>query len=399
MLEIRNKCIGKFNVATQILVYCPSLVLLLLIYYTISLVNLIFGSINVDQEMKKQVFLFFTCLLFASVTGFSQRITYSEPDKDDSRTLNFEVLGKLNGKILVYKNYRDFHFISVYDNDMKLVDKTKLDFIDYRVLNTEFIQYSDFVYMIYEYQKKNVMFCMAAKLDANGKKVGDPVMLDSTENVNYSSNTKIYSVINSEDKQKIMVFKINTKNDKSHVLTTCLYNRELVLQKKSKLAIPMPQKNDFLSEFALDNAGDLVCARVSGTSSNDNINKISLVTKAAQSDLQKITDIKLGNIYLDDIRIKVDNINKHYVISSFLSKAKRGNIEGLYYVLWDKQQNKEMLNATTVFSDEFREDARGEGNTKTAFNDYFSEEYYFTQGWWIYCCFRICLYQYKRQYT
>jgi hypothetical protein len=30
-----------------------------------------------------------------------------------------------------------------------------------------------------------------------------------------------------------------------------------------------------------------------------------------------------------------------------------------------------LLNATTVFSDEFREDAKGEGGSKTAFNDYF----------------------------
>ncbi|MDT9648872.1 hypothetical protein, partial [Campylobacter jejuni] len=68
---------------------------------------------------------------------------------------------------------------------------------------------------------------------------------------------------------------------------------------------------------------------------------------------------------------KVDNINKHYVITSFLSKTKRGNIEGLYYVLWDKQLNKELLNATHIFDAEFREDAKGEGSIKSAFNDYF----------------------------
>jgi 6-phosphogluconolactonase (cycloisomerase 2 family) len=76
------------------------------------------------------------------------------------------------------------------------------------------------------------MYCMAVKLDGNGKKMGEPVQLDSTDNINYSANNKIYSVINSDDKQKLMVFKINTKNDRAHVLTTSLFDKDLVLQKK-----------------------------------------------------------------------------------------------------------------------------------------------------------------------
>ncbi|MES2329425.1 MAG: hypothetical protein V4539_07480 [Bacteroidota bacterium] len=321
--------------------------------------------------MKKPVTLIIACLLLACLAGSAQRITYSEPDKDDARTLNFEIVGKLNGNVMVYKNYRDLHFMVTYNNEMQVIDKVKLNFLDYRVLNSEFVQYPDFVYMIYQYQKRSIMYCMAVKLDAGGKKIGDPVELDSTDNINYSANNKIYSVINSEDKQKLMIFKINTKNDKAHVLTTCLFDKELKLIKKSRLSINMPQRNDFLSEFSLDNDGDLVCVRASGTASNDNINKISLLTKQAMRDSYTLTDLKVTSIFLDDLRIKVDNVNKHYVLTSFLSKAKRGNIEGLYYVLWDKAQNKELLNATTMFTDEFREDARGEGNMKTAFNDYF----------------------------
>lgn len=309
--------------------------------------------------------------LLACVTVSAQRITYSEPDHDDPRVLNFEIIGKIAGNVLVYKNYRDLHFVSVYDNDMKLVDKVKMDFINNRVLNTDFLQYGDYAYMIYQFQRRSIMYCMAVKIDGNGKKMGDPVVLDTTDNINFSSSNKIYSVINSEDKQKLMIFKINTKNDKAHVLSTVLFDKDLKLIKHSKLSIPMPQRNDFLSEFSLDNDGDLICVRASGTASNDNINKISLVSKRAMEDNFSLTDLKVGNIFLDDVRIKVDNVNKHYVITSFLSKLKRGNIDGLYYVLWDKRENKELLNATTVFTPEFREDARGEAATKTAFNDYF----------------------------
>jgi hypothetical protein len=321
--------------------------------------------------MKKTVALIIAVFMLACMSGYAQHITYSEPDRDDSRAMNFEVLGKMNGKVLVYKNYRDLHYIATYDSDMKPVDKVKLDFLNYRVLNTDFIQYPDYLYMIYQYQRRSVMYCMAVKLDGNGKKLGEPVQLDSTDNINYSANNKIYSVINSDDKQKIMVFKINTKNDRAHVLTTSLFDKELVLQKKTRLSINMPQRNDFLTEFTLDNEGDLVCIKASGTASNDNIKTLSLITKRAMSDAYNSTDLKVNNIFLDDVRIKADNINKHYLITSYFTRTRRGNIEGLYYTLWDKVQNKEMLNATTVFSDEFREDAKGEGSSKTAFNDYF----------------------------
>lgn len=320
--------------------------------------------------MKKPVFFLFVFLLGMVVGGYSQKITYSEPDREDARTLNFEILGRLNGKILVYKNYRDLHFMSVYDADMKQVDRVKIDFLNGRILGTEFIQYPDFVYMLYQFQRKNILYCMAAKFDANGKKIGEPQQLDTTE-IGFNSNNKIYSVINSDDKQRIMVFKINTKNDRSHVLTTCLFDKELALIKKTRLNIAMPQRNDFLSEFTLDNEGDLACVRASGTSANDNINKVSLIVKPARADNYSITDLKFSGIYLDDVRIKADNINKHYIVSSFFSKLRRGNIEGLYYSLWDKLTNKEVMNATTVFSDEFREDAKAEGGSKSAFNDFF----------------------------
>ena len=321
--------------------------------------------------MKKVFSLLVACLFLANFQVIGQKITYSDPDRDDPRTLNFEIIGKLSGRILIYKNYRDLHYITVLDADMRMLEKNKIDLPNPRLLSTEFLVYPDFAYMIYQYQKKGALFCGAIKLDANGKQVGQPIEMDSTENVNTAVNAKIYSVINSEDKQKILIFKVNSHNDKQHILTTCLFNKELQLQKKSKLSINMPQRNDFLSEFTVDNDGDLACIRASGTSSNDNINKVTLITKSANSDNFTSTDLKLNGIFLDDIRLKADNINKHYLITSFISKTRRGNIEGLYYAVWDKILNKESLNAVTSFSEELRSDAKGEGGIKAAFNDFF----------------------------
>jgi len=62
---------------------------------------------------SKITFLLFTFLLPTII--FSQRITYSEPERDDYKTLNFEVIGKIGGNFLVYKNIRNKNAVSVFD--------------------------------------------------------------------------------------------------------------------------------------------------------------------------------------------------------------------------------------------------------------------------------------------
>lgn len=320
----------------------------------------------------KKLLASLSCILALSAQPlFSQQITYSEPDREDARVMNFEVLGKVDGNVLVYKSYRDISFMCAFDNGMKMIEKHRLDFLPERTISADFQIYPGFAYMFYQYQRRNVFYCMAVKLDAKGKKMGDPIQLDTTGNMSYSSTRNVYTVLFSEDKQKIMIFKVSSRNDKMHILSTILFDKDLNLLKKSRVGVEMPQRNDFLSEFVVDNDGDMACIRASGTAQNDNINKVTLVTKKAYADIVQFSDLSIKGIYLDDVRIKADNLNRHYIITSYFSKQRRGNIEGLYYYLWDKDMQKEMLNTATVFTDEFRSDARNDGNTKTAFNDFF----------------------------
>jgi hypothetical protein len=321
--------------------------------------------------MQKSLTIFVFSLFLMCLGAVAQKVTYSEPDPDDARTLNFEIVGKMNGNILIYKNYRDLHYMAIYDAEMRMTVKNRLDFLPEKLINVAFIQYPDCVYFFYQYQKKSVYYAMVAKLDPTGKKIGQPIQLDTTAEVNYASTSKIYTILNSENKQQILLFKIGTKNDRAHVVTTCLFNKDLQLQKRSKMLVPMPERNDFLTEFAVDNEGDLVCIKGSGTAQNDNINKVSLLTKASNADVFISKDLNISGLYLDDIRLKVDNVNKHYLVTSFYSKARRGNIDGFYYALWDKVQGKETSTLKTTFSEEFRADAKNDGNTKAAFNDFF----------------------------
>jgi hypothetical protein len=310
-------------------------------------------------------------LLLAGFSASSQRIIYSEPEKDDTRRLDFEIIGKINGNFLIYKNIRNRNWIAILDNDMKQVSKVDQDYLpdNDNVLNVDFFPYNDFFYMIYQYRKRNVIHCVAAKIDGEGKKMGELVELDTTH-LNFGADSKIYSVLSSEDKSKIIVFKINSRNKKLYHITTMLMDDQLNLIKKSRLSMPMNDRDDYLGEFQLDNDGDLIFSKFDRIN-NENIGTAAFVMKYAQADTFMTKEIGIEKTYLDEVRIKPDNHNKRYFITSFYYKQRRGNVDGFYFYIWDKQSGQVVVEDTMTFSEELRREARGNAGTRSAFNDYF----------------------------
>jgi len=317
-----------------------------------------------------KTFLAFS-LLFLT-TGFlhAQKIVYSEPDREDNRRMNFEIIGKTGGNFLVYKNIRGNHWISVYDNDMNMIKKVDQDFLPSdRLINIDFFPYTDFSYMVYQYQKRNIVYCVAVKIDDMGNKISEEIPLDTTQ-INFSADNKIYSTLSSEDKEKIMVFKINSKNRKAYTLSTRLFDKNLQHLKSSELVIPMEDRKDNLDEFHVDNEGDLVFTKFT-RNNNDNITNAVFMIKPATTDELIVNELNFGEQFLDQIHIKVDNFNKRYFITSFFYKQRRGNIDGYYFNVWDQQADEPMMENTITFSNELRNEARGDANIKMAFNDYF----------------------------
>ena len=135
-------------------------------------------------------FLFLLISFFNS--GSAQRILISEPDRDDSRKMDFEIIGKMGNNYLIYKNIRNESFICLYDNEMKMIKKVKHEYLpDDRMINVDFFTYPDHIYAVYQYQRRNIVHCAAVKLDEMGQKMSDPIELDTTS-LGGSSNNKIY---------------------------------------------------------------------------------------------------------------------------------------------------------------------------------------------------------------
>ncbi|RYY39684.1 MAG: hypothetical protein EOO08_10315 [Chitinophagaceae bacterium] len=320
------------------------------------------------MSVTRCAFLFLT--LLSALGAGAQKIVYSEPAREDNRRTTFEVIGKVGANYLVYKNNRGRSYISAFDVNMKDVSNEVQAYLpEDRLINVDFFPYLDHVFVIYEYQKKNVVYCEAVRVDAEGRKLSDPKLLD-TAHINAVTNNKIYSVIGSEDKARLMVFKINSRNKSRYKLSTVLLDSSLIELRRSEHFIAMEERDDNLGQFQLDNDGDLVFTRFTRVN-DDNVSQASLFYKSATSDSLEVADIKLDKIFLDEIRIKADNPNKRYFLTSFYYNKKRGNIEGFYFYVWDKATKKPVLESATALGDELRREARGDASPRMAFNDYF----------------------------
>jgi hypothetical protein len=316
------------------------------------------------------------CVLFLNIAARSQQIAYSEPEREDSRNVNFEIIGKVSGNIVVYKNNRSDNALSIYETDMKLKQRVKLKNLPDRIINADFIAYPDFFYMIYQHQKRNTVHCMGIKYDGNGQQVGDPVELDTTNIGAFTNNNKIYATIASENKQQIAIIKVNRRNEKLHQVATMHYNASLQLQSRQRINIPMENRNSFLTEFVVDNDGDIYLLRCHTNSNNENVSKLELIFKGASVDSFSTFALQNKEKVLDEVRMKMDNANKKVIISSFFYGKKKGNIEGLYTSYWTKTSRQQTVANLTTFTDSLRILAKGEASMKTAFNDFFINQIY-----------------------
>lgn len=316
----------------------------------------------------KSFFLLLILTVFAAGV-FSQQITYTQPEQQDSRGMDFQIIGKVRNNFLVYKNNRNNYAICAYDNSMQLVDRVNLKFMPDNTLNVDFVSFPDFAYMIYQFQKRNTIYCMGVKINEEGKLLSDPVQLDTTH-INFFANNKIYSMVNSEDKSKIMIYKIQRKNGNFN-FTTLLFDDSLQLQHESRISTFFDDRKDIFSDFYVDNNGNFIFTKGDKSSNRDYMQNLDLIIKPAAVDSFSTNTFNLDGKYLDEIKLKIDNVNQHYVINSLFYDRPRGNVEGIYTAVWDINNKNLITQQFQRLGDSIRSMAKTNGNNKTALNDFF----------------------------
>lgn len=282
----------------------------------------------------------------------AQKITYSNYSKKETRDIYFEILGKFDSNYIVYKNIRQSHVLTQYGSDMQIIKNIPLDFVPDRTFNIDFITYKDYCLMIYQYQRNNIIYCKAMKVDLNGKQLEEPLQLDTTK-ISILADNKIYSTIYSEDKQKILVYKRQLKNDVL-TLVTKLYNADLNLLDSTRQLIEYDDRKEVYSDLALDNNGYFLFAKESRKLRRPKESNLEVIVHKPGVDSFRNYKLSLSGKFIEEIVIKIDNLNKHYLINSFYYGERRGSIEGLFTSMIDMNGEMPIKAAFNVFSDSLR---------------------------------------------
>ena len=318
-------------------------------------------------------FLSFVAFILAGLQGVAaQSYVMSGIQKTDKGQMQYEVLGKVEGRYWIYKNNEGVSTIAQYNDQMQLVQQNDLVFLPKKLNAIEFVTKSNRVYAFYQFQAATTVYAMVAELDEKGQLVGTPVIVDTAEKIRPGSNTKVFNLIESQDRSKLLFFSVNTTNAASIKIKTMALSTPFAMLNEAKISINSQNKKSQLSDFALDNKGNLFCLRNAEQPNAAPV--VSLLYMAADGSEVIETPIVNNSLVLDDIRLKINNANGTVIVNSFYATEKKGNIEGMYTFIWDIAKKQNSLSNASRFTDALRDAVTDKRNLKNAFDDFYFDQ-------------------------
>ena len=316
--------------------------------------------------------LFFLTVLLCSGAYYragAQDITYSEVERADSRNMNFEILGNFSGNFLIYKDLYKRQELTIYDNNMAIKQEIKLDFISDKTSNIDFINYPDYFIMIWQYEKGNTTFCKAARMTGDGKLIGEPMELDTTHTGLFSTKTS-YDIARSEDKKKILVYKIQAKADE-YDLVMKVYDQNLSLLDSSKKMLSYNDNRESFGDLQIDNEGNIIFSKVKQNSRPEYLNTVDFNLIKPKNDTLFTLNIPLDKKQLlHDPFIKIDNYNRRYIMNSFSYQKGGDHIDGIFTAVINREPLKVSQQAINILDDTLRIKLSGKPDWRTAYDNF-----------------------------
>lgn len=316
--------------------------------------------------MLKTVVIIAVLVFLGASPVHAQNVIYTDFHKEDNKDTPFEILGKVGPNYVVYKFIRGWkHVLQVFDVNMKELSNDRLEYISDKTSNVDFITYADRFNMVYQYQKNSIMYCNAVVIDADGKKLSGPVTLDTTR-INFIGNNNIYFTSFSEDKSKILLYKVIVRNSRMTVVTK-LYDHNFTLLDSTRRTMPIDERREVYTDYQVNNDGDIIYAKEMSTGYRENTNQLEVTTHAPGGGFYSLL-IPLEKNFIDEFKIKIDNLNKTYLFNSFYYNDRLGSVKGLLAgkADWKLKEVKTIFN---VFPDSLR-GVITKGEYRFAFNDF-----------------------------
>ena len=311
--------------------------------------------------------IIFSLFVTTADVCIAQTITYSEIEKADSRNMNFEILGNFSNNYLIYKNLNRRQNLTIYDNKMSIKEEIKLDFISDRTYNIDFITYPDHFLVVWQFEKGNTIYCKAASMNGAGKLMGVVMDLDTTKQGVFSNKTS-YSFSWSEDKKKLLLYKIQTKSDVYNQLTK-VYDENFTLLDSSRITLTYNDNREDFGDLQIDNEGTVLFTKIKENARQEYVNTLEIIFKKLKAQQLITVDIPLDKQLIQDPLIKIDNLNKNYIVNTFSYKKNGGNVDGILTAIINRDSLKLTKKTINIFDDSLRSKLSGKPDWRTAYDN------------------------------
>lgn len=314
----------------------------------------------------KRVKSLFLLIAFIPFVLQAQEITYSKPKNEENRDMSFEILGKIGGNYVVYKNIRWKHVLTFYDKDMQVVKDHRIDFVPDRTFNMDIVLNPENFMLVYQYQKNSVVYCRAVMLDSLGEKIGEPVTIDTTR-LSILSDNKIYNMVASQDKQHVLVYKMYKNRGKLNVVTKT-FDHSFLMTDSSRDLFEYNERRDVYSDVVLANDGKTFYTRGVKRGNRENIADLTIIARTPGEQSIQVP-VNLQDRYLINISGKYDNINNQFLINSLYSDESSYRTQGLFSAVISGNDPQKLRTVFNIFPDNLRSRISGTGQLRFAFDD------------------------------
>lgn len=323
------------------------------------------------------LFLLVFCLAYPR----AQEIRYAALEGSGDRSSSFDIIGRLGKQILIYRNTRGRHYLSVLNNDMVSLRKVDLAFLPRRVLKVDFLKVDNQLMLFYQHENSGVLYCNLVKFNADVKIVQEPTTLDSVV-IADARDIGLYTILQSQQGARIMLMQPLVNNAQLFEINTNLFDGNMILLKKAGIIIGSPGGEEQIKDFMLTNNGDLVFSRAIARRESENLRRVDVLIKPALEDTIRFASIRFGDLAIRNLKMQIDNRNNRVLVATLFGAGKRSDIAGFFSASVRIENNTIAAGQNIYFSDSLKNEAKTRSNgIKTAFNEFAIDQIIpYTQG-------------------
>jgi hypothetical protein len=272
-------------------------------------------------------------LAFAG-TANAQALAVSEAERVSSNLLNYRVLGKNKGGVLVYKHRRDKEVIEAYDRNMALVRRKTLDTGGETAETVNvFLTPDGGLIHFYAYKRKRTEYLEAQRMDARLVDLGEPVLLDSVDH-REDGNWDDFLVRQSLDRGLLLVFRLDARSTQLDGIHARVYDAALRPRFDEHLVLDGPDRFMLLQDGFISDRGDLAFAFVRDhvrIKSDDQPHVVFHIRPADFGLFRRLDVTELPDVKIREFGVAWDQRNNRLVGAGFFNDGSRSYAAGVLF--------------------------------------------------------------------